>query len=639
MKLTNYLPQFLIILLIQLQLIQNELIELNDETYKKFPINNSGVLVGLCNTPQECKHVSRLLSEVSSKAFSELGREMMTGFLDCKKYPNTAKNNEGTILITYMHPKRNEYEIYIGKHYSGTILKFLRSILLLDIKVKNVKSENELIQTANGDLIQQTEDESNITENCSVVFIGNLKYSGITIESLMKATQLADLRNIYMVDNPEYVKQLGVEDYDIALVKLVPGENPHIRRLGITDNEDNQENHTPSLALTTDQLKNLFLINKNNLKGYFKPLTTRMLDSTLSRSMPTLIYVYGNKKDHLNEELEASFKALAQVFSNELLFTKALYTNKSLKMINFNKFFNLTKEDLPAAVILAPNPYNSIDMEKYIITGKQAFEVRKQKYEDLEEKNYTLNKTDLIEKNAIISFVTQYKEGKVQRIPFSENDDLRIMMMGENFETVIDNALEENKEVILMLCPPFLKKYGRLRKRMEKAYARVHEANDKFYLFDEIDPFSNEVTGFNINYYPTIAYIKSNPNKQDKQKWIVSTMDEGFKTSDIIDFIKNNSSKEDLKVQLNDDSEEIDKRESKRPLYPIYRKRIEDYYLSHNIVEYYIGFKRLWLNMKQNGLVKTSGFVDYNEYEENENENFVLNDEINEDEPLRKDEL
>jgi hypothetical protein len=594
-------------------------LDLNESNYYDFLNGNKFYLISLCsNKISRCSKLRNTLIEVSKRSVEEIGSEISIGMIEIDKQPNLAANwiDEGFATLIYVNQEEGEKEVYIGLKQTKNIMKFLTFKIKSDIE--EVNSESELISSFNSNKIQN-----------ALLFLGSDKLAPFSISKLARAGREAGINKIYLIKDQSYLIKLKVEDFDVALFSAGTHKSAaELKRLHLKYEED----------FSLKKLKNILMINIRNSKGYFSLVKQSDLELSFNKNVPTVFYIYADK-NQLSKPFENEMIELAKKFTNEFLFLKSAAYSKTLKQVKFSSIFNFTREDLPALVLTNENPHNSDDVEKFYANQMIARRVK-----NMEGKiNSTINETekDYVDMYIAENFIDLYKKGLLSSKAFSE-DENEMKMTGEFFVRLIDEALQEGNEVALLICPRSLKKFERIRKRFERTYQKVNKINENKILFDEIDPFYNEVSNINYRYYPSIALIKKNDDPDSPNNWNVSVMERGFTNEEIIKFIKAHTSIENFKVDSSavERNSGVNEIEKKYKIYPVLKERMDGKLLSDNLFKFDLGYKRRWQNLKKNGIVSSSIALETgNEYEEDPDDNLEINDDINEEDVVKRDEL
>jgi hypothetical protein len=627
-----------LLLIIAHHFINSELTNLNLNNYDKFISENKIHLINLCSEKiSKCQSIRNKFFEVQDQSKSFLEKEIAIGVIDADKDRDLADKYvwEGFPSIFFTDSSSSEKITlnYLGAKETRNILNFLKFNTVSNIEEKN--SEKEILSSMKIEKLPY-----------SVVFLGDIKTSPFTIEFLARASKLAGINKIYHLNSNEVLNKYKVEEYEIALFNP---KSEKMQLLNISEEED----------LSLRRLTQILLINKRNLKGIFSPLRAIDLEYSLSKGVPTFYYIYSEKK-HLPKNIENEISDLAKRYKNEFLFFKSSILNQPLKMLDFEGLFNFNTTHLPALILTVENPHNNDDVEKYIVRGSDLLaEKIKMLRKQTEGQGQNLNNTEVLEnsseasdttselpevplqdyinKQTIENFLEHYKKGKLYRTYFTEYEETQVRLTGENFQASIDDALSENKEVVLMICPRMSKKYDRIKARLVRAYEKVFAFNDEKIVFDEFDPLWNEISNIKYNYYPTIALIQKNQDTFSQQKWKVKVKESGFTNKKIVEFIQQNSV---FQVNVNSTAvpSEYDQEEERNPLLPIHKSKFESKFFSENLIKYEVGLKRKWYMMRKHKLVleesneELSEFDDANSWEDDKQDpdNFVQNDEFDE---------
>jgi hypothetical protein len=580
--------------------------------------------MSLCSEKiSKCSKLRNTLIEVSKRSPDELGTEIPIGMIDTDKNPKLAMKwiDEGFATLYYVNQEETEKEVYLGLKQAKNIIKYLKFKLVSNIE--SVDKETQLLASFNSNLLRT-----------AIVFFGSENSAPFTISTLARAGREAGINKVFIVRDEKYLDKLKIDDFDVAIFSKDHHKSIYdIKRLYVQDEDD----------LSMKKLRNILIINYRNLNGYFSFLKESDLELIFNQNLPTLFYVYSDKSQ-LSKSVEADITDLAKKYANEFLFFKSPINSKPLKLIELNRLFNFTKQDLPALVLTNENPSNSDDVEKFYANQLLAKRVKTMEGLIVREREEKELDSELIDKYIVEQFIDKYKIRALANKLFSEPDldENEFKMTAEYFAGVIDEALGEGNEVLLIICPRSIKKFNRIRARIYRTYQKIHKLNNEKILFDEIDPFLNEVSYINYKYYPTLALIQKSKIQEGPNRWNVHIKENGFTHDQIINFVKSHTSLPNFKVNntaLGRDLE-INELESKHHLYPVLKNRLDAKLLSENLIKGENGFRRRWLNLKRTGQVPNIVTVDNgNEYEEDFDDNIEVNDNIDESVFGRKDEL
>jgi hypothetical protein len=594
--------KFLFLLLISVllcsALIKSELVDLTEKNFKDFVTSNKFCLINLCSDKiSKCTKLKNNLLQVQTNIKTEMNIDLSIATVNVDSQPKIAEKFVWEGYPTIVALEDGIIEDYIGAKEVKNLMKFLRFKLTHDIE--EVNSEKDILTSMKNNKI-----------DLATVFLGDIKRSPFEIKTLSKASKIAGFKKVYILNQQNSLNKYKVDEWEVGIYKA---KSEIMTILNLNDEED----------LSQSRIAQILLINKSNSRGFFKPLKEIDLEYSLAKGVPTIYYLYNNKNE-LTPTIETDITALSKKYKNDFLFFKSSVKNSVLHKLDIGVQFNLTRDELPAMVLTAENPFNNDDVQKFIVKASdlkvELAKVLKQQNEaqNITETEVEVSIDDLITKKTVENLIESFKNGKLQQTFVTEHEDNDIKMTGENFPHVINEALEEGKEVVLLVCPKFSKKYERVKTRFFRVFSKLYDINEQKILFDEFDPFVNELSQFKYKYIPTIAYIKKNPDTFSANKWIVKTKNSKFEGKEIIKFIENNSQ---FKINVNNTAipSYYDDEEIKNPLFPSLKSRLESKFLSENLVRYNIGLRRRWYSLKKHGLVldvETSEFDNSNQFEE-----------------------
>lgn len=623
-------------------------IQLNDGNFSKFLSENKNFFLCLCEE-KFCRDVKKILTQVGKKWGNEVvsistgySKDVAninsdtsyppksnlstppfiiaTAFFDPVKFRNFLLPKEfvyeGVPTLYYVNRNHGEVIPFLGGINSNNILKFLKFKLIFDVEEIKINDIRELDEKMLKDKIYS-----------AIIFLGNPTRSNLSFETLAKASKNAGIHKIFVIsENKGILSQFDIQDengYNIAIYK--PHKKVHKLDISLED------------QLDVKRLCEIIMINDRIYdEGFFHLFNDLDLELALNKNISTLFYLYSDK-NQLPKETEFEFFDLAKKYKNEISFVKGSINAKTLKRLKFPKVFNITRADLPIVIFTGENLLNDDDVEKYVLKSSNLLKVlktmheksKKKKNQNMtslkemsEDQNIEFTIHDVMNKNTIENFFSSVKKGELEKIYTSENEEAPYKMVGETFEQVINEAVKEDHEILLLICPNYLKQYSNARSVIERVYEKLFQINEGKILFDEFDPFTNELSLIEYKYYPTLVYIQRNPN-EIKKNWSYKKYEGKFLNEDIIKFIKENS-KFEVKINTTLNYAHINREEQKNPIYPVLKYRSDSKFLSDNLIKYDVGLKRKWFVLKKNRLVlnddELKAYETGNEYEDDLNE-------------------
>lgn len=636
---------FLICINLSLNLVKTQTTDLEAQDYENFKKRNILFMLTICNfNDTKCKKIKPVFDEVFQKFKSEHNIEIKFPFIDAGKLPEKLWNEfsyEGFPVTYFINQSESEKEVYLSVRDLSNITKFLKyKLIFAEENLLEAKDENEAIEKVNA-----------TKEKRALILMGDFKaYPHFSFALFQRAAKKAGLENLIQIKSDEVLEKYYVNEFDLAIYDAnYKYENPNF----VSEDELNKEEFLNFFRVKikknsiyeAESLSQAILIadlnkNKTNLFSNFKEET---FEYALNHGLPNVYYLYSTS-EQIPKELEESIRSVASNYQSEFVFTKGSINSKIIKSLKFVKHYNITKFDLPM-LLVTKNPeeyFNKVpvkslvtyndDVEKYILKQTQL-----KKFVDIHLPSYRL-KNNIADDSElgfspeiVETFLEKIKDKMFPKITFHTYSE-QIQMNGENFVSVINEALEEeNSIIVLMICPKSLKKYSRIRSRIERVFNIIYEANDKKIIFDEFDPLQNEISFIEYNYYPTIAIIQKS---KTPKKWKVKLHNGKLTTHEITKFIKNSISGNTNENPLENDGE-VTKFEQENPLYAIQKLRYEGKLFSEGVVTDRVNFglKRRWFSLRRNKVFlnkKQLEHLDYpNHYEEDDiTEEFEFEDEV-----------
>lgn len=646
---SQFLPKyfFLNILIFSLffSCFNSQSFDLQEANFENFKRRTNSFMFTICKfTDTRCKNLKKLYDEAAKNLKEKFNLEFKFPFVDPEKISIRISSEypfEGSISSYYVNQQDQEKELYISKREIKPLMNFLEYRLIFpEENLKEARDEKEL----NEFLLK-------IPEQKALILMGDIaNFSNINFRLLQLASRKAGVENIIQIRNEKFLEENFINDYELALI------NPDYEK---EEKQQNKENEGEGMGNSSSSLKNerftflkftktqelekdhisdliklaLFNRKKENL---FSEYSLNSQSLALDQGIPTITYFYSKKDLHLNEEFDNSMKILAQDYKDEVIINKGSINNNIIKELKIARHYNLTRDDLPL-IMFTKRPeriFNSpkyygfsdfFDVEKFFLKKSDLLKFVQTNLKDylsskligenelefsaeIIEKFYEMCKNNLIEKEKVTT------------------DQNRIEMNGHNFVQVINEVLTEGvKGVLIMICPRASKKFKRIRHRVERVFAKFYKPNDEKIIFDEFDPFMDEMSFINVKFYPAIVMVQKTI---EEKKWKVTNFKGHFTTREISRFVKNTLEGTIMEADLDNEKEVVEfERENK--LFPLSRLRYENKLLKMGRMpqSYNIGLKRRWNNLKNLGVLNIVNGKEFKEdYEVNEFNEFEMDD-------------
>ena len=620
---------FLIFLNLSSNTIKAQTTDLDSQDYENFKKRNILFVLTICNfNDTKCKNLRPVFDSVFQKFKEEHNIEIKFPFIEVGKLSEKLWNEypyEGFPVTYFVNQSESEKEVFLGVRDLNNFYKFLKyKLIFAEENLIEVNSESEAIEKINSTNYRRV-----------LIIMGDFKaYPNFSFALFQRAARKAGFENLIQIKTEEVIEKYYVNDFDLVIYDAdLKYENPNFVsgdelnkdeflnffRIKIKKNSKYEAESLSQAILIADLNK-----NKTNL---FSNLQEETFEYAFNYGLPTVFFLYSSL-EQIPKDLEESLRSVASSYQNEFVFTKGSINNKIIKSLKFVKHYNITKYDLPM-ILVTKKPeehYNKIqfkslvtyddDVDKYILKKSQI-----QKFVDAHFPSYK-SKHNLVEESElgfspeiVETFLERIKDKLLPRVTFHTYSE-QIQMDGENFVSVINQALEEeNNIIVLMICPKSLKKYSRIRSRIERVFNILYEANDRKIIFDEFDPLNNEIFFIDYNYFPTIAVIQ---RSKTPKKWKVKLHNGKLTTHEITKFIKNSISGSTNENPLENDGEVI-KFERENPLYAIHKLRFEGKLFSRGVItdKVNVGLKRRWFSLIRNRVFLNKGQLEHLNYPNN----------------------
>jgi hypothetical protein len=619
---------YIFIFIISIGSLNSQTFDLKEENFDSFKKTNNQFMITICNFADSiCKNQRKLLEEASQKLKENFNLEFKFPFVDQEKASPKITSEftfEEFVSSYFINVLEKERELYVGLREISSLMKYLEYKLIFPednlIEAKNEEDLNNII--------------SKLTDKNPLILMGDIaQYKNINFRLLQQSARKAGIEKIIQIRNQDFMDNYFVNDYELALLDTENTEEKYYK-ISINKNKFYEK----------DQLTDLMKLAQFNIKkeNIFAEFRNETLSLSLNYGIPTLNFFYSKKDTQLKEDLEGAIAIFANDYKSELIVSKGSINHQTIKELKIVKHYNITKNDLPM-ILFTKRPeivFNSelkygvsdfYDVEKYFLKHKDLISFVGTNMPDYM-KSTNLSERDLEFSTEIIEkFYELCKSGNIEKEKVT-SDLNRIEMNGHNFVEVVNESLnEENtKGVIILISPKTSKKYGRLRHRLERVFAKFYKANNETIIFDEFDPVNDEISFINVEFYPSIVIVQK---KHERNKWKVTNFKGQLTTREISRFIKNtlegNIFEQDLENEIEVNAFERDNR-----LYPLHKARYEGKFLSEFRVTQLlnIGLKRRWNNLRRLGLIEENSKYDNpNMFELDDLSNdFEINDFVDE---------
>jgi hypothetical protein len=284
-------------------------------------------------------------------------------------------------------------------------------------------------------------------------------------------------------------------------------------------------------------------------KGLFENLDENNIERVIDFGIPSLVIIYAdqNKQSDNNDSLLNEYTPVVENYRSTYWSFKLDINNN--EMHDFLEIFNISKHDVPTAVIIYVNPKNEEELIKYKYDSNQGLLTRQ-----------TLQ--NFIE-NSQNGLLHQYISSEAIPVnPYNQNGVYRVV--GENFK----EYLMKEKNIVLLVCTdnPKDEDCVEVRNRFDSISRRLNASSNISFAFFE--PIKNPSNIVQLDYAPDIFIFPNEEDKFSKMKMFAGN----YTTYEIIQFIDSSVSNCELKeTSLTTQEEEALKKEA-----PIIRRKINE---------------------------------------------------------------
>lgn len=239
-------------------------------------------------------------------------------------------------------------------------------------------------------------------------------------------------------------------------------------------------------------------------------------EKLITRGVPTVTLVHDYDFD--SAEYTEMMNALTRVaikYRREIFFMLATKYTKLTQV--FSESFRLFRKDLPALCMTSVSNEKQSNIDKYRrVTRGVSFSERD-----------------------IVEFIENWKSMRLQNFLASEempekphDENNLYKLVAENFKSKIE---EQGKYILLTLCSDRLDICVKFRERLIRIASKLK--NSDRIMIAELNPYTNEVDNFEIQYIPSIYLI---PDRGDKLKNLLQYKGR-LSTREIIRWLRENS--------------------------------------------------------------------------------------------------
>ncbi len=367
-----------------------------------------------------------------------------------------------------------------------------------------------------------------------LIFVGDIEKNMFAFKNLVNTAWNLGYKHLFKT-NDERIKMTykidtRPEKYDVLVFKT-KDKKMHVEQFERMNLSDHDFINFDSNSITNHLMSGRYNTNFDLSKAHpIKKIETLLTlfsqyplnrftyqnEKMITKGVPTLTLVHDYDIESAEyTELMNAFTRVAMRYRREIFF---LLSTKYTKLTQvFTESFRLFRKDLPALCMTSVSNEKQQTIDKYRkITREASFSER-----DIVEfiENWKSMKLEV--------FVTSEE---VPEKPFDENNISKLV--AANFKSKIE---EQGKFILLTLCSDKLDICVKFRERLVRIANKLKNS-DKI-MIAEIDPYTNEVDVFDIQYIPSIYLI---PDRGDKLKNFTQYKGR-FSTREIIRWLRENS--------------------------------------------------------------------------------------------------
>jgi thiol-disulfide isomerase/thioredoxin len=409
------------------------------------------------------------------------------------------------------------------------------------VEYEGVRTSNGLVKFINSALNMTTEELTSIEglsakkKGTYMVFVGDHAKFWNIYKMVVKLAKEDIFDGIFWTQAEAFHSKLGVpaDSFDAVIINV--NKNKTLERI---------ERMNLNNRITRDELEKLFEIYTRKPWG---KLDEESLVSAVEphSETPTLFTIYSKNGSYVSE-LSQTLETLSHKHRRDLWVLNATHDDKFANPIN--EVFNITEEQLPFYLLVNDNNHNVDDVDKYVLSSGKVLSLAE-----------------------IEALFTQFKEGKLKKVIFSQEvpekavDESGIhKVVGHTYEEKVLN--NNGKDTVLFLCPATTKKCTQARERFTRVIKKLTGNNNL--VFAEIDSAYNEFTHIKYFKLPAFALIPGYESQEERLKNI-KVYSKNILTPKIVEWIANNTLLTTDKFQTLENEEIIFKNETKRSVKPV----------------------------------------------------------------------
>lgn len=444
------------------------------------------------------------------ESLSESDRLMKTKLEGLNFYKLNSKTNPELMIkykidsvptIVWFNNVKDHYKVYDSEtEMPSYFYKF--AMENVEFEVPNVNMDQ---------LVSMSKDKEFEGKNV-MLFVGDIEKHMFVYKNLMNSawnmgykhlfqTNDENIRNLYKIDsNPQkydvlvfkakekkmYMEQfekMNLSDFDFIDFDSSQTTN-HLMSGKYNSNFDLSKAHPVKKIETLLKLFSLYPVNR----------FTHENEKMITRGIPTLTLVHDFDWDSGEyTEMMNAFTRAAMKYRREIFFMLATKYTKLSQV--FTESFRLYKQDLPALCMTSISNEKQSNIDKY----------RK------------ITKGDSFSESDIVQFIENWKSMNLanfvasEDLPEQSQDENNIhKLVADNFKSKVE---DQGKYILLTMCSDRLDICVKFHERLVRVANKLKNS-DKI-MIAEMNPYTNEIDTFEIQYIPSIYLI---PDRGDKLK-------------------------------------------------------------------------------------------------------------------------
>lgn len=556
-----------------------EIMILNKENYASLSTMNTPYLISIGNLQiEKSKNVTQVLRDLEVLCVaSKLDIKLV--YLDIVEQKEIA----GEWLVTkipshfFINNEDGNHDSYLGWTDQKQILKFIQNKIFLPVQYLDSIDTFDKYRKEHKSIVYVTKKEKFDPNDQNNLF--------------RKAAKFLGFKYFFYTDTKEFLElfNMTIEETDLILLNRTREYDSKIQnfeRLYINENVTNPNNYTEIKRYIEAMQREPFSVI--NIKNYEK---------MIEEGEPTVVLIYDKTAKtfgRMKSVLIDKMRLLALKYRKDINFVHGTFSDAEI----LTEYFWLDDESgdykVPFLIITQAGD-STDDIDKYILNKEITIENVEQFINDF--KAGKLEKDLFVEYNDEELEAVDYDRTKIDVKSFKNElmvNNKMIITNAYNITNAIDWAINQGKEVVLLICPKVSKKYNRIKTRLERVIDKLKRNKQIYFLV--VDPIMNELVNIEYKFIPSVMHIKKNINfYENENKYIFTDHTKELTTEKITEFITNNSNFK-LNVQKLERENIVNEFEHKFKLSRMRKQHFEDkiYELKYDRVATKGGLKRFW---------------------------------------------